>query len=33
MQIHYLGMVLYPLPEGLDMNDMKAIAEYISIAR
>ena len=32
MGLHYLGMVLYPFPEGLDMNDMKAIAEYISIA-
>ena len=32
MGLHYLGMVFYPLPEGTDMNDMKAIAEYISIA-
>ena len=23
---------MYPLPEGTDMNDMKAISEYISIA-
>ena len=32
MGLHYLGMVFYPLPEGVKMNDMNAIAEYISIA-
>ena len=32
MGLHYLGMVFYPLPVGVDMNDMKSIAEYISIA-
>jgi hypothetical protein len=32
MGLHYLGMVFYPLPEDVKMNDMKAIAEYISIA-
>ena len=32
MGLHYLGMVFYPMPEGVDMDDMKAIAEYISIA-
>ena len=32
MGLHYLGMVFYPLPEGVDMNDIKKIAEYISLA-
>ena len=32
MGLHYLGMVFYPLPEETDMNDMKAIAEYMNIA-
>jgi hypothetical protein len=32
MGLHYLGMIFYPLPEGSNMNDMTAIAEYIKIA-
>ena len=32
MALHQLGMVFYPLPEGVDMNDSDAIAEYIKIA-
>lgn len=32
MGLHYVGMIFYPLPEGIDINDMKAIAEYIGIA-
>ena len=32
MGLHYLGMEFYPLPEGTNMNDMNAIAEYIKIA-
>ena len=32
MGLHYLAMVFYPLPDFVDMNDMKAIAEYIRIA-
>ena len=32
MGLHYLGMEFYPLPEGTNMNDMKAIAEYMGIA-
>ena len=32
MGLHYVGMFFYPLPEGTDMGDMNAIAEYIKIA-
>ena len=32
MGMHYLGMIFYPLPEGVDMSNSQAIAEYISIA-
>ncbi len=32
MGLHYVGMYFYPLPEGTDMNDMNAIAEYVKIA-
>ena len=32
MSLHYLGMYFYPLPEGIDMSDMNAIAEYVKIA-
>ena len=32
MGLHYLGMEFFPLPEGVEMNDKKAISEYISIA-
>ena len=32
MSLHYLGLYFYPLPEGVDMSDMTAIAEYVKIA-
>ena len=32
MGLHYLGIYFYPLPEGVDMSDMTAIAEYVKIA-
>ena len=32
MGLHYLGMYFYPLPEGTNMGDMNAIAEYMKIA-
>ena len=32
MGLHYLSMIVYPLPEGTDMSDMNAIAEYVKIA-
>ena len=32
MSLHYLGLYFYPLPEGVDMSDMTAIAEYVTIA-
>ena len=32
MGLHYVGMYFYPIPEGTDMNDMNAIAEYVKIA-
>ena len=32
MGLHYLGMSFYPLPEGVDINDMNALAEYVKIA-
>ena len=32
MGLHYLGALFYPPPKGIDMNDIKAITEYISIA-
>ena len=32
MSLHYLGLYFYPLPEGADMSDMTAIAEYVKIA-
>tara|TARA_E500000331_G_C17272751_1_gene720067 strand:+ start:5179 stop:5571 length:393 start_codon:yes stop_codon:yes gene_type:complete len=32
MGLHYLGMYFYPLPEGTNMDDMNAIAEYVKIA-
>ena len=32
MGLHYLGMVFYPLPEKVTMNDIKAITKYISVA-
>ena len=32
MGLHYVGMIFYPLPEGTDMSDMNAIAEYVKIA-
>lgn len=30
--LHQLGMVFYPLPEGVEMNDSEDIAEYIKVA-
>ena len=33
MSLHYLGLYFYPLPEGADMSDMTAIAEYVKIAQ
>ena len=32
MGLHYVGMYFYPLPEGTNMGDMNAIAEYVKIA-
>lgn len=32
MGLHYIGIYFYPLPEGTDMSDMHAIAEYMKIA-
>ena len=32
MVLHYVGMIFYPLPEGTNMSDITAIAEYVKIA-
>ena len=32
MGLHYLGIYFYPLPEGTNIDDMNAIAEYMKIA-
>ena len=32
MGLHYVGIYFYPLPEGVNMNDMTAISAYIKIA-
>jgi len=32
MSLHYVGMIFYPLPEGINISDIIAIAEYVKIA-
>jgi hypothetical protein len=32
MGLHYLGMVFYPLPEGVSMNDPEQLKSYLAIA-
>lgn len=32
MGLHYAGMYFYPLPEGVNMNDMEALSAYIAVA-
>ncbi len=32
MAFHYLGMLFYPLPEGIDMNNMEDMKQYVLTA-
>ena len=32
MSLHYLGMIFYPLPEGVNINNLEEISKYISVA-